>query len=119
MAPDVEQIEQAVQRARDTVSLVGRRRWFPVARFEDQGREFVVAIRARVHPTLRTLSPREAEILERIGRGESNKVISYELGLAWSTVRVLVHRAARKLGCNGRRELEAWARARSGAAGLP
>jgi DNA-binding NarL/FixJ family response regulator len=36
--------------------------------------------------------------------GHSNKVIAYELGLAASTVRVLVHRAARKLGANTREE---------------
>ena len=50
--------------------------------------------------------------------GHSNKVISYELGLAWSTVRVLVHRAARKLGVGTRKELERTAAALQETSGI-
>ena len=36
--------------------------------------------------------------------GHTDKVIAYELGLSASTVRVLLHRATRKLGASTRRE---------------
>jgi DNA-binding NarL/FixJ family response regulator len=37
--------------------------------------------------------------------GRSNKLIAYELGLAQPTVRILMARAARKLGVRSRAEL--------------
>jgi len=49
-------------------------------------------------------------VVALVALGHSNKVISYELGLAWSTVRVLVQRAARKLRVRNRKELEIKAR---------
>jgi DNA-binding NarL/FixJ family response regulator len=56
---------------------------------------------------LRPLSPREREAVSRAMLGESNKVIAYELGVSASTVGVLLHRAARKLGTRTRAELVA------------
>lgn len=48
------------------------------------------------------LSARELEVLGRAARGDRNKVIAFDLGLAHSTVRVLLHRAAAKLGARTR-----------------
>lgn len=51
------------------------------------------------------LSPRERDVLVRALKGDDNKVIAYDLGLAQSTVRVLLTRAAAKMGARSRREL--------------
>jgi len=45
---------------------------------------------------------RELEVLTHAAQGLTNKVIAYELGIAASTVRVLLHRVAGKLGVRGR-----------------
>jgi DNA-binding CsgD family transcriptional regulator len=50
------------------------------------------------------LSPREQQVLAHAALGHSNKLIAYELGLAHSTVRVLLARASAKLGARGRQE---------------
>jgi DNA-binding NarL/FixJ family response regulator len=61
------------------------------------------------------LSPRERQVLERAILGSENKVIAYDLGLADSTVRVLMRRAAIKLGARTRAgAIEAYRRLRSG-----
>jgi DNA-binding CsgD family transcriptional regulator len=51
------------------------------------------------------LSDREREIVGRALRGCNNKVIANDLGLAHSTVKVLMARAATKLGARSRDEL--------------
>lgn len=51
------------------------------------------------------LSRREAQVVQLLAAGHTNKVIAYELRLAPSTVRVLVHRACSKLGAVKRSEL--------------
>ena len=48
------------------------------------------------------LSARERQVAELVSLGRSDKVIAYELGMAHATVRVLVARAARKLGTRTR-----------------
>lgn len=48
------------------------------------------------------MSPREEQVLAHAALGHSNKLIAYELGLAHSTVRVLLARASAKLGARGR-----------------
>jgi len=88
----------------DPAALGGR--WSLLDSFDSNGRQYVVAARNTISSERRELSPREAQVVGLLALGHSNKVISYELGLAWSTVRVLVHRAARKLGVGTRRELE-------------
>jgi DNA-binding NarL/FixJ family response regulator len=55
-------------------------------------------------PRSDVLSEREVEVLEHAVRGSTNKEIAFDLGLAASTVRVLLHRAAHKLGARGRAE---------------
>lgn len=51
------------------------------------------------------LSKREREVVRRALLGDRNKVIAYDLGLADSTVRVLMRRAAAKMQVRSRREL--------------
>jgi DNA-binding NarL/FixJ family response regulator len=51
--------------------------------------------------------------------GRSNKLIAYELGLAHSTVRVLVARAAEKCGARARAELMARIAASGSASAVP
>lgn len=71
---------------------------------DTDGQRFVVAIDNG--PPTRTprgaLSKREHQVLTQAHLGHSNKVIAYELGLSAATVRVLLHRAARKLGVSSR-----------------
>jgi len=73
-----------------------RGRWRVVERFARDGRQYAVVVREERVTEGRALSVREAEVLGRAMAGQSYKVISYELGLAWSTVRVLMHRVRRK-----------------------
>jgi DNA-binding NarL/FixJ family response regulator len=51
------------------------------------------------------LTHREREVVLRALRGGANKEIAYDLGLAHSTVRVFMARAAEKLGASNRRDL--------------
>jgi DNA-binding CsgD family transcriptional regulator len=51
------------------------------------------------------LSPRERELVTLAAAGKTNKEIAHEIGLAHATVRVLLARAAAKLGAKSRREL--------------
>ena len=92
-------------------------RWSLMDEFDSDGKRFVVAIEngPPTRPPRRDLSEREHQVLTQAHLGHSNKVIAYELGLSSSTVRVLLHRAARKLGASTRAEalarFEALARA--------
>lgn len=49
-----------------------------------------------------SLSPREREILDLIARGDSNKLIARELGIAETTVKIHVQHLLRKLGLQSR-----------------
>jgi DNA-binding NarL/FixJ family response regulator len=51
------------------------------------------------------LTQRERQVVVRALRGGANKEIAYDLGLAHSTVRVFMARAASKLGATSRQEL--------------
>jgi DNA-binding CsgD family transcriptional regulator len=84
--------------------VVGR--WSLVDRYERNGSRYIVA--RENAPTPKgpdALSPREGQVAALAGLGRSNKLIAYELGLAHSTVRVLLARAAAKLGARSRMEL--------------
>jgi len=81
-------------------------RWSLLDDFDVDGKRFVVAVE-NAPPTLpprKDLSDREHQVLTQAHLGHSNKVIAYELGLADATVRVLLHRAAQKLGATSRAE---------------
>src|SRR5262249_54733268 len=80
-------------------------RWTLVDSFANNGERFVVARRNDLAVGgLGALSERERQVIAHAALGRSNKVIAYELGLADSTVRVLIRRAAQKLGARGRAE---------------
>lgn len=51
---------------------------------------------------IKTLSPREREILLLIARGDSNKLIARELSIADTTVKIHVQHILRKLGLSSR-----------------
>ena len=84
----------------------GSGNWSVLDHFDREGRLYVVARRCEpldLEPP--RLTERELEILRRASLEATNKVIAYDLGLAPSTVRVLLHRAASKLGARCRDEL--------------
>jgi DNA-binding CsgD family transcriptional regulator len=83
-----------------------RARWTLVDQFESDGRRYVVARENAVRvPEFAGLTFREREILASVALGRTNKEVAYDLGLAHSTVRVLLARAARKLGVRDRAAL--------------
>jgi DNA-binding CsgD family transcriptional regulator len=80
-------------------------RWSLLDHFDRDGRHFVVA--AYNEPEVsaeKKLTEREAQVLSYAALGQHNKLIAYNLGLSASTVRVLLHRAAAKLGVTRREE---------------
>ncbi len=86
-------------------ALVGAR-WSLVDRVELDGRRYVLAREngPRAHGP-EALSARERQVLAYAKLGHHNKLIAYELGIADSTVRVLLARASNKLGVKTRDEL--------------
>ncbi|HEY1586668.1 MAG TPA: LuxR C-terminal-related transcriptional regulator [Polyangia bacterium] len=93
-------------------------RWTLVDHFESDGKRYVLARRNDVDVAAReALTARERQALGYAALGHSNKLIAYEMGVSPSTVGVLLHRAARKLGAKTRAELIAvFARSQGGAA---
>ncbi len=81
-------------------------RWTLIDEFESDGKRLVVAIEngPPTRPPRKDLSLREHQVMTQAHLGHDNKVIAYELGLTHSTVRVLLHRAATKLGASSRQE---------------
>ena len=85
--------------------LVGAR-WSLVDSYERNGLRYITARENVPAPlAIATLSLRERQVGSLAAGGYSNKLIAYELGLAHSTVRVLLARAAVKLGARTRAEL--------------
>ena len=81
-------------------------RWTLVDRYERDGRRYVLARENAPAPRgPATLSTREQQVAALAALGRSNKLISYELGLAHSTVRVLISRACAKLAVTSGTEL--------------
>lgn len=54
---------------------------------------------------LRSLTPREIDVVDRLRRAMSNKAIAHELQICESTVKVLVHRILTKLNAANRTEV--------------
>jgi DNA-binding CsgD family transcriptional regulator len=82
------------------------KRWTLLEHFESDGKRFLLAMDNRAKsPGLELLSEREREVLFQALGGCSNKAVAFQLGLAESTVRVLLARAAAKLRARSRREL--------------
>lgn len=90
-------------------------RWTIVERFDDHGHHYLLARRNDPElPDLSLLSERERQVTAQACLGRSNKLIAYELGLATSTVGVLLWRAATKLKADSRAALiEAFRRSTS------
>ncbi len=81
-------------------------RWTLVEHFERDGRRYLLARENEPHvPEPAALSPRERQVLAYAAMGHSDKEIAYELGIAHSTVKVLVFRAQSKLRVSSRVEL--------------
>ncbi len=59
----------------------------------------------RPNGTFGDLTPREADVVERLKQGKPNKVIAHELEISESTVKVFVHRILHKLGAVNRTEV--------------
>lgn len=78
--------------------------WSLVDWYDHDGKRFLLAQENRVPATgaNRTLTAREEQVVACAAMGHSNKLIAYDLGLSTGTVAVLLGRAARKLGVNGR-----------------
>jgi len=81
-------------------------RWTFVDHFDHDGRRYLLALDNSARPPgLDLLSPRERNVVDHALRGSSNKVIAYDLGIQHSTVKVLMARAAQKLGVRTRQQL--------------
>lgn len=83
-----------------------RSRWSLMDDFDSDGRRFILAVENSppTRPPRRDLSEREHQVLTQAHLGHADKAIAYELGLSHSTVRVLLHRAMKKLGAATRSE---------------
>ncbi len=58
---------------------------------------------------MHSLSPREAEILRSLMRGEPNKVIARKLDVTEATIKVHVKAILRKVGAANRTQAALWA----------
>lgn len=51
------------------------------------------------------LTKRELEVASLISEGKSNKIIAYQLGITYGTVKETVNRVFKKLNCDNRVQL--------------
>ena len=93
----------------------GHSRWEVIDEIHHEGSVYQLRRRRAEAPeTAPRFTPREEQVLLGALRGESNKSIAYSLGLARSTVGVLLFRAAAKLGVRTREDvISAYARTRT------
>jgi DNA-binding CsgD family transcriptional regulator len=83
-------------------------RWSLVDRVDTDGKHYVLAVRNDPEADApRVLSRREAQVASYIAQGHSHKFVSYELGIAVSTVGTHLRNALGKLGLSSQTEL-AW-----------
>jgi DNA-binding NarL/FixJ family response regulator len=81
-------------------------RWTLLDEFQENGRRYVVARQnATVTPDFDRLTERERQVVGFASLGHANKLVAYELGIATSTVGVLLSRAVAKLGVGSRKAL--------------
>lgn len=81
-------------------------RWSLIDLFDHDGKRYLLARRNDASlEAARRLSSREQQVVAYASLGHHNKLIAYELGIAASTVGVLLHRASIKLGVKTRGEL--------------
>jgi DNA-binding CsgD family transcriptional regulator len=95
-------LQHELQRHRPLTSA----RWTLVDSFERSGARYVVAREnAATVSGLSALSHREQQVVAFAAMGQSAKETAYALGISDTTVRVLLSRAARKLGVESRAQL--------------
>jgi DNA-binding CsgD family transcriptional regulator len=83
-------------------------RWTLVDHYESDGKRYLLARRNEATPSgFAALSLRERQAVGYACLRHSNKLIAYEMGISPSTVGVLLHRAAGKLGAHTRDEMVA------------
>lgn len=93
-------------RALDSWHPLTAARWTLVESFESDGRRYIVARENQAEaPDLVSFTDRERQVVVHAALGQTNKEIAYMLGISHATVRVLVARAARRLGLRTRRDL--------------
>ncbi|MET0792335.1 MAG: LuxR C-terminal-related transcriptional regulator [Polyangiaceae bacterium] len=81
-------------------------RWRFVDSFEREGVRYVVVSEEPAHaPSLLALTRRERQIVAEAAAGSSNQQIAKHLGISHATVRVLMARAANRLGVRTRKAL--------------
>lgn len=87
------------------------RRWTLLDKFENDGSSYIIARRNdAVAKGPAALTKRERQVVACAVLGQENKLIAYSLGVSHATVRVLIGRAAAKLGVRTRQELISAAR---------
>jgi DNA-binding NarL/FixJ family response regulator len=102
LRPNARDAERSVRSLKGLVDA----RWTLVDQYESGGRRYVLARENAPKPLgAPRLSIRERQVVALATLGRSNKLIAYELGLAFSTVRVLMARASAKLGATNRADL--------------
>lgn len=80
--------------------------WSLVDWFDSDGRRFVVAVpNAPGAEDPRGLTDREREVVQHAARGETSKIISYELGVSRQRISMLLTSAMHKLGAKTQAEL--------------
>jgi two-component system, NarL family, nitrate/nitrite response regulator NarL len=65
-----------------------------------------------------TLSEREKQIIDGVVKGQSNKIIASECGIAEATIKVHMKAILRKVRCSNRTQLAIWAREHAAALGI-
>ena len=86
--------------------LAPGQRWRFVDSFEREGVRYVVVSEEPAHtPSLLALTRRERQIVAEAAAGASNQQIAKQLGISHATVRVLMARAANRLGVRTRKAL--------------
>jgi DNA-binding CsgD family transcriptional regulator len=108
---DVEQARGSHARSDALSSLRGWQglvdgRWSLLDEFESSGKRYVVAREnAPRPPGPGAFTERERQVVGYAALGHDNKIIAYDLGIAHATVKVLMARAAAKLGVGSRGEV--------------
>ncbi|HTA92706.1 MAG TPA: LuxR C-terminal-related transcriptional regulator [Polyangiaceae bacterium] len=96
----------AGSRALDRWHPLTSARWTLVDSFQEGGRRYVVARENQAETqSFVQLTNRERQVVVHAALGLSNKQIAYTLGISDATVRVLMARAAGRLGVRSRKQL--------------
>ncbi|MDE2358292.1 MAG: response regulator transcription factor [Betaproteobacteria bacterium] len=115
---DSETLAQAIERAMQGESVVSPEMTGKLVSAFQQASARPAADETPAPPAaadpIRSLSPREREILQHIARGASNKEIARALAIAETTVKIHVQHILRKLDLNSRVQAAVYAAGRDG-----